>query len=113
MTLKELLAALYQHPETLKFDDVLAAIDSEFEFTATAFVNGDVHNGAHENQGSAKVLAFAHKSGLAEGIALKLFAEHYRDVLADPEGSSHQNIREFMRRGWMGVSFAQPPLKKK
>lgn len=113
MTLQELLGTLYQQPEKLNFEDVLKAIDAEFEFTPSAFANGDLHNSQTENQGSCKVFAFAHKAGLSEGHTLKLFAEHYRDVLADPDGSSHQNIRQFMQRVWMGVSFATPPLKKK
>ena len=113
MTLQELMATLHGHPDDLKFADVLETIDAEFEFTPCAFVNGDVHNTADENQGSCKVLCFAHKAGLAEGVALKLFAEHYRSVLADPKGTDHANIRQFMKRGWMGVSFNGSPLKKK
>lgn len=113
MTLQDLMAALYGNPESLKFDEVLATIDSEFEFTPCAFTNGDLSNSVQENQGSCKVLSFAHKAGLAEGVALKLFAEHYRDVLENPEGNNHQNIRQFMKRGWMGVSFNGSPLKKK
>lgn len=113
MTLQQLMAALHGNPDELMFADVIAAIDAEFEFTPTAFVNGDLHNSALENQGSCKVLCFAHKAGLAEGVALKLFAEHYRAVLAEPKGTDHQNIRQFMKRGWMGVSFDGAPLKKK
>ncbi|MDX1341224.1 MAG: HopJ type III effector protein [Reinekea sp.] len=113
MTLKELMAAVYQHPESLMFADVISAIDSEFDFTPSAFVNGELHNTETENQGSCKVLCFAHKAGMSEGHTLALFGEHYRDVLADPNGTGHANIRQFMARGWMGVSFAKPPLKKK
>jgi hypothetical protein len=113
MTLQELMAALYQHPETLIFAEVIETIDSEFDFTPSAFVNGELQNSETQNQGSCKVLCFAHKSGLAEGITLKLFAEHYRAVLADPEGDAHQNIRQFMSHGWKKVSFHKPPLKKK
>jgi len=113
MTLQELMAALYQHPETLMFSEVIAAIDSEFDFTPSAFTNGSLHNQETENQGSCKILCFAHKANLSEGHTLALFAEHYRDVIADPNGTTHQNIRQFMTRGWMGVSFAKKPLKKK
>jgi hypothetical protein len=113
MTLNDLLAAVYADSQTLEFTDVLAAIDAEFEFTPSAFVNGELQNGEHENQGSCKVLCFAHKAGLSEGHALRLFAEHYRDVKADPNGSSHQNIRQFMKHGWHKVSFEKKPLQKK
>lgn len=113
MTLQELMAALHGNPDTLMFDDVLLAIDAEFDFTPCAFTNGELHNSALENQGSCKVFCFAHKAGLAEGIALRLFAEHYRAVLANPEAYDHQNIRQFMKRGWKGISFNGSPLKKK
>ena len=113
MSLSSLLAKLYQEPESLVFADVLATIDEEFEFTPSAFANGVIHNQASENQGSCKVLAFANQAGLSQVHALNLFAEHYRDGLANPSGDSHQNIRQFMERGWQGVSFERPPLKKK
>ncbi len=112
MTLNDLLAAVYQQPETLMFDDVLKTIDAEFEFTPSAFVNGALQNGADENQGSCKVLSFAFKAGLNDVNTLTLFAEHYRDVLANPHGDNHQNIRQFMRKGWKGISFQLSPLKK-
>lgn len=113
MTLKELLAAVYEAPETLVFQDVLAAIESEFEFTPSAFSNGSIVNSAEQNQGSCKVLSFAHKSNLSQPHTLALFAEHYRSVLADPTGTDHQNIRQFMATGWKGVSFAKVALVKK
>jgi hypothetical protein len=113
MTLNDLLAAVYSDSKTLAFADVLSAIDAEFDFTPSAFVNGELKNSETENQGSCKVLCFAHKAGLSEGHAVRLFAEHYRDVLADPKGDSHQNIRQFMKHGWHKVSFEKKPLQKK
>lgn len=105
MTLKELLAAVHTNPESLVFDEVLQAIESEFEFTPSAFTNGKVHSQANENQGSCKVFAFAHQAGLSKGLTLALFAEHYAEVLQNINGTSHQNIRSFMKSGWKGVSF--------
>lgn len=113
MTLNDLLAALHSTENELVFADVLATIDAEFDFTPSAFVNGNLQNSAEENQGSCKVFSFAHQAGLNEELTLKLFAEHYQDVLADSEGTGHQNIRQFMQHGWAKVSFAQSPLKKK
>lgn len=113
MTLKELLAAVYAKSQSLEFSQVLDAIDAEFEFTPTAFVNGSVKNSENENQGSCKVLSFAFQAGLSEEHSLHLFAEHYRSVLANPDGSDHQNIRQFMHNGWTGVSFARKPLIKR
>ena len=113
MTLQELMAAVYQQPETLVFSEVIAVIDAEFHFTASAFTNGAVQNQATENQGSCKVLSFAHQASLSVPHTLALFAEHYRDVAADPNGMSHQNMRQFMANGWKGVSFAKKALVKK
>ena len=36
---------------------------------------------------------------------LQLWGQYYREVLEDPEGDSHQNIRNFMKYGWEGVPF--------
>ncbi|MFQ3229101.1 HopJ type III effector protein [Reinekea sp.] len=105
MTLKELLATLHTDPKALVFAEVIAAIESEFEFTPSAFTNGKTHSQASENQGSCKIFAFSHQAGLSESHTLKLFAEHYAEVLANVNGTSHQNIRAFMKSGWKGVSF--------
>ncbi len=88
-----------------KFSDVLAYIDARYQHQATAFKNGQQHNAATENQGSAKVLSFAQLNGLTAAQTLTLFAEHYQSVLETPEGTDHQNIRQFMQHGWDGVAF--------
>jgi len=37
---------------------------------------------------------------------LACFGDYYRvDVLQNPEGVDHQNIRNFMTYGWDGVAF--------
>ncbi len=113
MTLQELMSALYQSPETLEFRAVIETIDAEFDYTPSAFMNGNTSNIASENQGSGKVFSFARQAGLSEAHTLMLFAEHYRDVLANPDATNHQNIREFITNGWTGVSFAKPALKKR
>ncbi|TCM70893.1 HopJ type III effector protein [Acinetobacter calcoaceticus] len=101
--LQDLLAQL-QNGQA-KFADVLAYIETAYTHQATAFKNGLQHNAATENQGSAKVLFFAQRQGLDQAQTLSLFAEHYQDVLATPDASNHQNIRQFMLHGWDGVSF--------
>ncbi len=108
---QELLNQL-QHGEA-KFADVLAHIEARFEHTATAFKNGQQHNAATENQGSAKVFSFAKIEGLDQAQTLSLFAEHYAAVVATPEGTDHQNIRQFMQHGWDGVSFEHQALTAK
>ncbi len=52
-----------------------------------------------ENEGSAKVLSYAALSNLDKESTLKLWGQYYRDVLANPDGDDHQNIRNFMKYG--------------
>jgi len=43
---------------------------------------------------------------------LNLFGDYYRlDVLNDPQGTGHQNIRNFMADGWAGISFKGEALR--
>ncbi|MGX9080435.1 HopJ type III effector protein [Klebsiella pneumoniae] len=44
---------------------------------------------------------------------MRAFGEHYRSVLATPQGSDHGNIRALMVHGLDGVKFEQQPLKSK
>jgi len=96
-----------------KFTDVIAFIEARYTHTPTAFQNGQQSNAANENQGSAKVFAFAELNGLDQEQTLRLFAEHYAAVLATPEGTDHQNIRQFMINSWEGVQFDGQALKAK
>ena len=80
-------------------------IERYYSHQPTAFKNGDAFNEATQNQGSAKVFAFAQLNGLSEADTLQLFAEHYRAVLAHPNADDHQNIRQFMQHGWAGINF--------
>ena len=88
-----------------KFSDVIAFIEARYTHTLTAFQNGQQHNAATENQGSAKVFSFAQLNGLDQTQTLSLFAEHYASVLATPEATDHQNIRQFIQNGWNGIKF--------
>ncbi len=96
-----------------KFADVLAHIDAAYQHTATAFKNGAQHNAATENQGSAKVFSFAKLHDLDQAQTLSLFAEHYASVLATPDATDHQNIRQFMIHGWDGIEFEGTALTAK
>lgn len=108
---QELLAQLKDG--SAKFADVLAFIEARYQHTPTAFQNGAQFNAATENQGSAKVFSFAKLEGLSQQDTLNLFAEHYASVLATPEASDHQNIRQFMQNGWDGVKFEGEALAAK
>lgn len=96
-----------------KFSNVIEFIETHYNFTPTAFDNGAQHNAAEQNQGSCKVFSFAKLNGLDAAQTLSLFAEHYAAVLATPEATDHQNIRQFMQHGWAGIRFDAPALQAK
>lgn len=91
--------------DDLKFEDVMELIDLHYEDGLIEFKNGDIVNKQGENEGSAKLLSYAAIAGLDKDTTLKLWGQFYREVLADPDGNSHQNIRNFMKYGWEGVPF--------
>ena len=96
-----------------KFTDVIAYIEARYQHSPTAFKNGQQTNAATENQGSAKVFSFAQLNDLDQAQTLSLFAEHYASVLATPEATDHQNIRQFMLNGWDGIQFEGEALAAK
>ena len=112
MTLEAFKQKLKNTPFTIAFSETIAIIESNYEFTATAFKNGDLQNNAGENSGSCKVFAFAKLQGFTKGETLACFGKFYfEDVLNDPNGTGHQNIRNFMKTGFDGLSFEAEPLK--
>lgn len=109
-----LLEQVKSSPDQIQFKDVITVIENEYDFTPTAFSNGKQINGVNENNGSCKIFAFAQLHSLDTAQTLHLFGHFYRvDVLENPEGTDHQNIREFMNTGWDGVAFNTAPLVKK
>ncbi|MCX5467695.1 HopJ type III effector protein [Acinetobacter nematophilus] len=96
-----------------KFADVISYIEARYTHSPTAFQNGQQCNAATENQGSAKVFCFAQLNQLDQAQTLSLFAEHYASVLATPDASDHQNIRQFMQNGWDGIQFDDVALTEK
>lgn len=102
--------------ESVEFSQALEEIERGYEFHPTAFSIGSeadgVTNGPDQNQGSCRILAFARLHQLTEAQTLALYGHYYRDeVLSNPEGSDHANIRAFMRLGWDAVQFDGNPLK--
>lgn len=109
-----LLEQLEKSPETIIFKDVIAYIDENYDFTPTRFQNGNTTNEANQNNGSCKVFSFAKLMNFTKLQTLSLFGEFYReDVLKNPEGTDHQNIRNFIEFSWEGISFENDALKKK
>ena len=109
-----LLEQLEKSPEKIIFKDVIAYIDENYDFMPTKFTNGNTINEANQTNGSCKVFSFAKQINLSKEQTLTLFGEFYReDVLNNPNGTDHQNIRNFMKFGWEGISFDGEALKKK
>jgi len=102
---------------TVQFSETLALVERWYDLTPAAFTNGEgesmANNAQGTNEGSLKVFALSRLNGFTPEQALACFGEHYRDVLKSPEGSDHQNIRQFMIHGWSGIQFASAPLKLK
>ncbi len=101
--------------EVVSFEQTMLIIDEHYSFTPTAFENGQddgvVVNEAGNNSGSCKIFGFARLHGLNEQQTLALFGDFYhRDVLNDLTGSSHANIRAFMKYGWSGIKMTDNPL---
>lgn len=108
------LETLRSSPESIAFADVIAYIAQHYDYHPTRFTNGEVVNEAGKNEGSCKIFAFAQLHGLGELDTLALFGQYYRDdVLKNPSGSDHANIRTFMQHGWKGVHFDGVALKPK
>ncbi|MBU1448109.1 MAG: HopJ type III effector protein [Gammaproteobacteria bacterium] len=106
MTLDTFLQRLNDMPESINFNDTMALIDEIYDFTPTAFSNGDTRNEAGQNNGSCKLFSFAMLNDLTPQQTLTCFGDYYRkDVLEHPDGTDHANIRNFMKTGWEGVSY--------
>jgi hypothetical protein len=112
MPLNTFLQSLRDTPEQIEFAQTIAAIESHYEYTATAFRNGEVENAAGQNGGSCKIFAFAKLQNLSKEETLACFGRYYRDdVLKNPDANDHQNIRTFMRLGWSGIAFEGEALR--
>lgn len=114
MTLNDFLTKLNTAPDTLEFTDTMAVIEGLYNYTPTAFQNGEVSNAAGQNAGSCKLFSFAKLQGFNEAQTLACFGRYYReDVLQHPDTTDHQNIRNFMKTGWTGVKFEGEALTVK
>lgn len=114
MELKAFLQRLNDAPDSVNFSDTIALIDALYDFTPTAFTNGATRNEAGQNNGSCKLFSFAKLQGLSQQQTLACFGDYYRkDVLGNPDGADHQNIRNFMKSGWAGIEFSGTALVPK
>ena len=114
MSIQAFLEKVKQTPTQITFPETIAVIEENYNFTPTAFQNGTQYNAAGENSGSCKLFSFAKLQNLTKEETLACFGAFYRDeVLGDPEGTNHQNIRNFMAHGWNGIQFEGVALEQK
>jgi type III HopJ-like effector protein len=114
MELDDFLDKLRSEPESTDFTDTIAVIDSNYDYTPNAFTNGEVNNEAGQNEGSCKIMAFALLNKLSVEQTLHCFGKYYREeVLNDPDGEGHQNIRQFIKKGFSGIKFEHEALRRK
>lgn len=102
--------------QQIDFEDTIQLIKQLYDYQPTAFSNGltqPVINQAGQNEGSCRIFAFALLNNLNEQQTLACFGRFYQEVLNDPQGTSHGNIRAFMRDGWAGISFEGKVLTAK
>ena len=96
---------------TISFEETMSVIEKNYNFSETAFTNGDVENSKGENSGSCKLLYFCKINNFDKSQTLNCFGEYYRkDVLGSPQGKDHGNIRNFMKSGFEKLSFEGEPL---
>lgn len=113
-TIETLLTQLKAAPELIQFDEVIAVINAHFIYSPTDFTNGVVINASGSNEGSCKIFAFSRIYELTQAETLALFGAFYRDdVLGEPDGDNHANIRSFMQTGWNGIEFSETALALK
>lgn len=115
MTVAQLLARIRRAPERVEFDEVMGTINAYYHYTPVRFTNGPpgdrVVNEAGSNEGSCKLFAFARINRLDASQTLACFGRYYReDVLLNPQGTDHTNIRTFIRHGWDHLRHDAPAL---
>jgi hypothetical protein len=111
LSLTQLLSQLSESADEITFEQVMQVINDNYNYTPTAFKNGDVDNASGTNEGSCKIFTFAKLNNLNEAQTLACFGRFYRqDVLENPAGDDHGNIRNFIKTGWQGIEFDKVAL---
>ncbi len=113
MTLDVFKQTIQNTPKKVEFSDTISVIESLYSFTPIAFKNGSLFNKEDENQGSCKVFSFAIQQGFSKEETLACFGKYYfEDILNNPEGTDHQNIRNFIKTGFEGLLFEGEALTR-
>ena len=114
----ELVRRIKTAPDSISFQEVIDHIEENYQYSPTSFTNGKgkdmTFNDVGSNEGSCKIFSFARLNGLTAPQTLACFGDYYRkDVLQNPDGSDHANIRNFMKYGWDGIVFKSFALRAK
>jgi hypothetical protein len=104
--------------QNISFDSTLSVITENYHYEPTEFSNGlakdRLINAAGTNEGACKIFSFSLLNQLSQQQTLNLFGDYYKkEGLEDPAGNGHQNIRNFIKYGWEGISFNQQALTPK
>jgi hypothetical protein len=111
MKIIDFIEKLNSSPEKIEFNEVMDVISSNYHYQPCTFNNGELINEAGSNEGSCKIFAFAKLHDLSKEATLACFGQYYRkDVLLNPEGIDHGNIRNFIKQGWQGINFESEAL---
>ena len=110
-SLEAFLVKVQQEESTIEFEQVMQVIADNYQYQPTSFTNGELINEIGTNEGSCKIFYFAKLNKLSPQQTLACFGRYYRDdVLANPSGNDHGNIRNFMQTGWQGIEFKSVAL---
>jgi hypothetical protein len=110
-SLEAFLVNVKQEEHTIEFEQVMQVIADNYQYQPAEFSNGELVNATGTNEGSCKIFYFAQLNKLSQQQTLACFGRYYRDdVLANPSGNDHGNIRNFMQTGWQGVEFKSVAL---
>ncbi|PHR85609.1 MAG: type III effector [Colwellia sp.] len=105
-SLATFLVQLKRPEPSIEFEQVMQVIADNYQYQPACFTNGELVNEIGTNEGSCKIFYFALLNKLSPQQTLACFGRYYReDVLANPSGNDHGNIRNFMRTGWQGIEF--------
>lgn len=113
MTVADFINQLDLNAEQVSFEQVMQIISENYSYLPATFNNGDLLNEAGTNEGSCKIFYFAKLNKLTEQQTLACFGRFYReDVVNNPQGNDHGNIRNFMQSGWSKVEFNSVALTR-
>lgn len=111
ITLADFISQLDSKAEEVSFEQVMQVVSENYSYIATSFTNGNLLNEAGTNEGSCKIFYFAQLNKLTEQQTLNCFGRFYRDdVVNNPQGNDHGNIRNFIQSGWQGIQFKSAAL---